>query len=199
MADKHAYGFEARKVAKKVDEAEEGKVYRHKGTYGTEYDPSGKAKAAEPAKRGRGRPRKDAGTDGEVKKYDWSAFGGKVSIPAHKGKVTKHKMAGESAIKENVLGAVGPQGPVKPGSQMLLGDVLNDDDLFNLEQIGFQWGSDPADLNRLNSYLNRGIRRGAWWAQPVNGKRLRALAISPTDHDAMVAWSHNINLATGLS
>jgi hypothetical protein len=85
-----------------VLESDDGKVYRHKGTYGTEYDPSGKAKA-EITKRGRGRPRKEAGADGEVKRYDWSAFGGKVSIPAHKGEVARHKMVGEQRLQETAM------------------------------------------------------------------------------------------------
>ena len=79
----------------------------HKGTYGTEYDGdkddakaiAAKKKAAVAAgqgSRGRGRPKKNASVDtGEVMKPDWSAFGDKVKIKPHTGKVTKHKMVGE--------------------------------------------------------------------------------------------------------
>ncbi len=55
--------------------------------------------------RGRGRPKKNADSEtGQVMKPDWSAFGvgGKVNLPKHKGKVTKHKMVGESPDQQQV-------------------------------------------------------------------------------------------------
>lgn len=84
----------------------EKKSFVHKGTYGTEYDDNDKDRnknkkkpAAAPAeKRGRGRPAKGADETGEVKKYDFTAFGapekGKsVKLPKwDKKKTTKHTM-----------------------------------------------------------------------------------------------------------
>jgi hypothetical protein len=83
----------------------------HKGTYGTSHGSEdvrdqyghkvGKvnkdAAASKPAeKRGRGRPKKGADASGEVKKYDWSAFGGSgkdVKLPKwDKSKTTKHSL-----------------------------------------------------------------------------------------------------------
>ena len=54
--------------------------------------------------RGRGRPKKNADSEtGQVMKPDFSAFGvGKVNLPKHKGKVTKHKMVGESPDQQQV-------------------------------------------------------------------------------------------------
>lgn len=91
------------KKKKSVKEAE-GKVYRHKGTYGTSYDPSDEEKAElakkdDGVKRGRGRPKKGSDASGEVKSWDWSAFGVKsakdAKLPKWKGNVTKHKIADE--------------------------------------------------------------------------------------------------------
>ena len=51
----------------------------HKGTYGSEYDTDKEGnevkKAAPDVKKGRGRPKKDADSSGEVKKYDTSTLG----------------------------------------------------------------------------------------------------------------------------
>ena len=92
---------------RKEPESQKSASRIHKGTYGTEYDGdkddakaiAAKKKAAVAAgqgSRGRGRPKKNASVDtGEVMKPDWSAFGDKVKIKPHTGKVTKHKMVGE--------------------------------------------------------------------------------------------------------
>ena len=106
---------------KKVDEVE-GKVYRHKGTYGTEYDgdqddikaiatKKKAAAAAGQATRGRGRPKNNASADtGEVMKPDWSAFGGPVKLKPHTGKITKHKMVGENDLDPKNQGEYDQEG-----------------------------------------------------------------------------------------
>jgi len=89
------------KKTKAMAEAE-SKVYRHKGTYGTSYDPSDEEKEAlakkdTGVKKGRGRPKKGADSaTGEVKNWDFSPFGatGKdIKLPKWSGKVTKHKIS----------------------------------------------------------------------------------------------------------
>lgn len=69
----------------------------HKGTYGSEYetdkDGNEKKKEATAAKKGRGRPKKDADSSGEVKTYDTkslgSVFGGGQKPKKEIGKVSK--------------------------------------------------------------------------------------------------------------
>jgi len=76
-----------------LDEVE-GKVYQHKGTYGTSYD-GDDTKAKKPVStvsRGRGRPKKGSDETGEVKKFDFSQFTNKVKLPKFKGTVTSHKI-----------------------------------------------------------------------------------------------------------
>lgn len=97
-------------ILSKLDQLSEADV-KHKGTYGTSYgkedvrdqyghkvgsvDKDTESKKDAP-KRGRGRPKKGADDSGEVKKYDWSAFGstGKdVKLPKwDKSKTTKHSL-----------------------------------------------------------------------------------------------------------
>lgn len=69
------------------------------GGYGRkdDEDDEGKKVKADAPKRGRGRPKKDADASGEVKKYDFSAFGVKhgkdVKLPKYdKSKTTKHSL-----------------------------------------------------------------------------------------------------------
>ncbi len=76
-----------------------GRVHKAKpGGYGRkdDEDDEGKKVKADAPKRGRGRPKKDADSSGEVKKYDWSAFGAKgkdVKLPKwDKDKTTKHSL-----------------------------------------------------------------------------------------------------------
>lgn len=89
----------------------------HKGSYGTSYDgDDDKAKKPE-VKRGRGRPKKDAGEDGEVKKYDTksigSVFGGGKKPKKEVGKATvKHK------IKEGPMDQLTIQ-PAKQNTQII--------------------------------------------------------------------------------
>lgn len=88
------------------------KGVKHQGKYGNEYqgddEDEAKNKAAKPAgaARGRGRPRKDAGADGETVKHDWSAFGAKKDVklkPWDKAKTTKHNMdAGNKNQKKDL-------------------------------------------------------------------------------------------------
>lgn len=86
-----AMSHAANNAKDEVDEGTDEKVYRHKGTYGTEYDGNDEKKVKHVPKAGqRGRPKKE-----QPAKYDWSQFGatGKnVKLPAHKGNVTKHKL-----------------------------------------------------------------------------------------------------------
>jgi len=76
-----------------LDEVE-GKVYQHKGTYGTSYDANDdtKKKPAPTVSRGRGRPKKGSDETGEVKKFDFSQFTKKIAVPKFKGIVTTHKI-----------------------------------------------------------------------------------------------------------
>lgn len=69
------------------------------GGYGRkdDEDDEGKKVKADAPKRGRGRPKKDADASGEVKKYDFSAFGVKqgkdIKLPKHdKDKTRKHSL-----------------------------------------------------------------------------------------------------------
>jgi hypothetical protein len=69
------------------------------GGYGRkdDEDDEGKKVKSDAPKKGRGRPKKDADASGEVKKYDFSAFGVKhgkdVKLPAYdKKKTTKHSL-----------------------------------------------------------------------------------------------------------
>ena len=67
----------------------------HKGTYGTSHEAGDEGVKKVATQRGRGRPKKDADETGEVKSYDFSAFGAKkgVKLPAwDKNKTTKHSM-----------------------------------------------------------------------------------------------------------
>lgn len=76
-----------------LDEVE-GKVYQHKGTYGTSYDgdDTPAKKVAPTVSRGRGRPKKGSDETGEVKKFDFSQFTKKIAVPKFKGNVTTHKI-----------------------------------------------------------------------------------------------------------
>jgi hypothetical protein len=94
------------------------------GGYGRkddEDDEGNKVKAA-PTQRGRGRPKKNADDSGEVKKYDFSAFGVKhgkdVKLPAHdKKKTTKHSLKDWiETIDQNMI-AEGEQIEIKPATQ----------------------------------------------------------------------------------
>ena len=99
-----------RSLLQSMNTISEGDVV-HKGTYGTSHGSEdvrdqyghkiGKvnkdAAAKKPeVKRGRGRPKKGADSSGEVKKYDWSAFGGSgkdVKLGKwDKSKTTKHSL-----------------------------------------------------------------------------------------------------------
>jgi hypothetical protein len=109
----------------------------HKGTYGTSHgkedvrdqyghkigkqDKGAETKKDAP-KKGRGRPKKGADDSGEVKSYDFSAFGvtkGKdVKLPAHdKKKTTKHSLKEYLDQLESALNEA-EQIQIKPASQM---------------------------------------------------------------------------------
>ena len=88
-------------LSEATDRSEPGKV-KHSaepGGYGRkdDEDDEGKKVKSDAPKKGRGRPKKDADETGEVKKYDFSAFGVKhgkdVKLPAYdKKKTTKHSL-----------------------------------------------------------------------------------------------------------
>jgi hypothetical protein len=94
------------------------------GGYGRkdDEDEEGKKVKSDAPKKGRGRPKKDADASGEVKKYDFSAFGVKhgkdVKLPAHdKKKTTKHSLKDWiETIDQNML-AEAEQIEIKPASQ----------------------------------------------------------------------------------
>lgn len=78
----------------------------HKGTYGTSHEAGDEGVKKTPTQRGRGRPKKDSDETGEVKKYDFSAFGTKkgVKLPAwDKSKTTKHSLKEDTTIPESQL------------------------------------------------------------------------------------------------
>ena len=116
-------------LSEATDRSEPGKV-KHSadpGGYGRkddEDDEGNKVKADAP-KKGRGRPKKDADSSGEVKKYDFSAFGVKhgkdIKLPAHdKKKTTKHSIKEYfdqiDASREKMYEA--EQIQIKPATQM---------------------------------------------------------------------------------
>jgi hypothetical protein len=106
----------------KQPEKQKPTSFVHKGTYGTEYDGdkedvkaiATRKKAAVDAgqgSRGRGRPKKNASVDtGEVMKPDFSAFGDKVKLKPHTGKITKHKMVGEDDLDPKDQGEYDQEG-----------------------------------------------------------------------------------------
>ena len=114
--------------SRREPEAQKSGSRIHKGTYGTEYDGdkddakaiAAKKKAAVAAgqgTRGRGRPKRNADSDtGEVMKPDWSAFGDKVKIKPHTGKVTKHKMVGENDLDPKDQGEYDQEGDMAKDS-----------------------------------------------------------------------------------
>lgn len=80
----------------------------HKGSYGTSHEAGDEGVKKVATQRGRGRPKKDADDSGEVKNYDWSAFGAKkgVKLPAwDKKKTTSHKIATKADREEVDEGA----------------------------------------------------------------------------------------------
>lgn len=103
------------KIATKADreEIDEGETIEkkggriHKGSYGTSHEAGDEGVKKVATQRGRGRPKKDADDSGEVKNYDWSAFGAKkgVKLPdwdkKKTTKVTKMK-DGDKNDKEEV-------------------------------------------------------------------------------------------------
>jgi len=120
-----------------LDQLNEAESTVHKGTYGTSYgkedvrdqyghkigkqDKGAETKKDAP-KKGRGRPKKGADDSGEVKSYDFSAFGinkGKdVKLPAHdKKKTTKHSLKEYLDQLESALNEA-EQIQIKPASQM---------------------------------------------------------------------------------
>lgn len=120
-----------------LDQLNEAESTVHKGTYGTSYgkedvrdqyghkigkqDKGAETKKDAP-KKGRGRPKKGADDSGEVKSYDFSAFGvnkGKdVKLPAHdKKKTIKHSLKEYLDQLDTALNEA-EQIQIKPASQM---------------------------------------------------------------------------------
>ena len=131
----------------KQPEKQKPTSFVHKGTYGTEYDGdkedakaiATKKRAAADAgqgSRGRGRPKKGASVDtGEVMKPDFSAFGDKVKLKPHAGKITKHKMVGEDDLDPKDQGEYDQEGDMAKDSiktvvrhAQALEKILGDDD-----------------------------------------------------------------------
>ena len=131
----------------KQPEKQKPTSFVHKGTYGTEYDGdkedakaiATKKRAAADAgqgSRGRGRPKKGASVDtGEVMKPDFSAFGDKVKLKPHAGKITKHKMVGEDDLDPKDKGEYDQEGDMAKDSiktvvrhAQALEKILGDDD-----------------------------------------------------------------------
>lgn len=115
-------------LSEAVKDTGKGKIHTAEpGGYGRkddEDDEGNKVKADAP-KKGRGRPKKDADASGEVKKYDFSAFGVKhgkdIKLPAHdKKKTTKHSIKEYfdqiDASREKMYEA--EQIQIKPAAQM---------------------------------------------------------------------------------
>jgi hypothetical protein len=115
-------------LSEAVKDTGKGKIHTAEpGGYGRkddEDDEGNKVKADAP-KKGRGRPKKDADSSGEVKKYDFSAFGVKhgkdIKLPAHdKKKTTKHSIKEYfdqiDASREKMYEA--EQIQIKPAAQM---------------------------------------------------------------------------------
>jgi hypothetical protein len=94
------------------------------GGYGRkdDEDDEGKKVKSDAPKKGRGRPKKDADETGEVKKYDFSAFGVKhgkdVKLPAYdKKKTTKHSLKDWiETIDQNMLAEAGYTTAPMPGA-----------------------------------------------------------------------------------
>jgi len=112
-------------LSEATNRSEAGKVKHtaEPGGYGRkdDEDDEGKKVKADAPKRGRGRPKKDADETGEVKKYDFSAFGatGKdVKLkPWDKNKTTKHSLKDWiETVDQNML-AEAEQIEIKPASQ----------------------------------------------------------------------------------
>ena len=113
-------------LSEATDRSEPGKV-KHSadpGGYGRkddEDDEGNKVKSDAP-KKGKGRPKKDADSSGETKKYDFSAFGVKagkdVKLPKYdKKKTTKHSLKEYFDDLETALNEA-EQIQIKPASQM---------------------------------------------------------------------------------
>ncbi len=105
-------------------ETSTGKVHTaDAGGYGRkdDEDEEGNKVKADAPKRGRGRPKKDADDSGEVKKYDFSAFGatGKdVKLkPWDKKKTTKHSLKDWIEQVDRAMIAEGEQIEIKPATQ----------------------------------------------------------------------------------
>jgi len=101
------------------------------GGYGRKFDTDEegdekKKPAATAAKRGKGRPKKGSDDSGEVKKYDFSAFGVKhgkdVKLPKHdKSKTTKHSLKEYIEETEVSLSENGITVKPMPGASQIIG------------------------------------------------------------------------------
>ena len=115
-------------LSEAVKDTGKGKIHTAEpGGYGRkdDDDDEGNKVKADAPKKGRGRPKKDADSSGEVKKYDFSAFGVKhgkdIKLPAHdKKKTTKHSIKEYfdqiDASREKMYEA--EQIQIKPAAQM---------------------------------------------------------------------------------
>ena len=151
----------------------------HKGDYGTKYDGDDDKKEKKPeVKRGRGRPKKDAGEDGEVKKYDTKGlhdvFGGgkkpkkevgktskKHSLKEYMEEVETSKVQLDEAEQVQIVPAQSNTQIIKQGTKTL-GTVTNPQLAQQIKQsigrgemslAGNELGEGEMDESALQAYL----------------------------------------------
>jgi len=136
-------------LSEATKETGKGRIHTSEpGGYGRkdDEDEEGNKVKSDAPKKGRGRPKKDADSSGEVKKYDFSAFGatGKdVKLPKYdKKKTTKHSLKEyldqlDKALNENDQIQIKPasQVPNKPGQSSMQKPPVGDQSQKNTQVI----------------------------------------------------------------
>jgi hypothetical protein len=171
-------------ISEGTKETKTGRVHTSEpGGYGRKDDEDEKGKkVAATVKRGRGRPKKDADSDGEVKKYDWSAFGatGKdIKLPKHTGNVTKHKMVGEQSVSEASLNA---GYIVKNGSKYLKGHPAGGGQMT--------WVADKAKATvfKSKSTISKTANMRGWSIVPAPSVSEAAPETNSDTHAGLKSW-----------
>ena len=136
----------------------------HKGSYGTSYDGDDKKEKKPEVKRGRGRPKKDAGEDGEVKKYDTKSLGSVMGGKKPKtlpGKASvKHKLKEGPLDQQQQLSIT----PAKQNTQVIkkgndvIGSVENPQ-LANQIKTAIGKGEMQLDVNDMQEGAPEVIRK----------------------------------------
>jgi hypothetical protein len=146
--------------------------------------------------RGRGRPKKDADDSGEVKNYDWSAFGAKkgVKLPAwDKKKTTSHKIA-TKADREEV-----DEAKLKGGQKKLDINKNGELDKADFAMLGNQKKDVQMESwdRQLKGLLTEGITVSTSVGQE-GGKD--SVSITASDHDAhqLLQMLQNAGMGTGM-